>query len=260
MTYRDILFNNYTTTAYKAHTAISIDAYKIRERAFHQKFKKILPEGKNTPILDIGCGMGFFLWFLQNNGFTNSVGIDVSPEQIEVARSFGVKNINLCGWKEYLATKHSSFGFVILDNVIEHLTKNEITELLQAIFAALKPGGRLYISTPNSGSPFGVPLAFIDFTHEVFFTAASLSQVLVACGFLPVAISGEPLPAFDLRSFFRKSLFNSIKPFVKAVYIVGTGGGGRTSIPHIMEPTLAAIAEKPVEINARTNNSSHPHV
>lgn len=248
MTYRDILFNNYTTTAHKAHTAISIDAYKLREQAFHQKFNKIIPDDKSTPILDIGCGMGFFLWYLQNNGFTNSVGIDLSPEQVEVARSFGVKGIQLCSWKEYLATKPSSFGFVMLDNVIEHLTKDEITELLLAIFATLKPGGRLYISTPNSGSPFGVPLAFIDFTHEVFFTAASLSQVLVACGFVPVHVSGEPLAAFDFRSFLRKSLFSLIKPFVKAIYIIGTGGGGRTSIPHVIEPTLAAIAEKPVEV------------
>ncbi len=245
MKYRDILFKEYTTTALKAHTPVSKDAYDLREQAFCQKFKNIIPDDKSTPILDIGCGMGFFLWYLQNNGFTNAVGIDISPEQIEIARSFGVDGIQLCGWKEYLAAKPATFGFVMLDNVIEHLTKDEITELLIAILTALKPGGRIYISTPNSGSLFGVPLAFIDFTHEVFFTAASLSQVLVACGFSTVSVSGEPLLAFDFRSLIRKSLFSFIKPFVKAIYIIGTGGGGRTSIPHIIEPTLGAIAEKP---------------
>lgn len=247
MNYRDILFQNYTSTAQKSMIDISQDSYFLRARAFHKKFKNILPRDKNLPILDIGCGMGFFLWFLQNNGFINTTGIDLSPEQVRVAESFGVKGVHLCHWKEYLAEHPSKYSFIMLDNVIEHLTKDEIVELLQAIFSSLKPGGQLYISTPNSGSLFGLPLAFIDFTHEVFFTAASLDQVLSACGFKPVQVFGEPIVVFDLRSFVRKSAFSLIKPLTKALYVVGTGGGGRTSIPHIIEPSLAAVAAKPNE-------------
>jgi 2-polyprenyl-3-methyl-5-hydroxy-6-metoxy-1,4-benzoquinol methylase len=245
MKYRDILFQDYTSTAQEARTKISQDSYLLRERAFRKKFNDFLPKDKNIPILDIGCGMGYFLWFLQNNGFTNTAGVDLSPEQVRVAESFGVKGVHLGHWKEYLADKPSRFGFIMLDNVIEHLTKDEIVELLVAIVSSLQPGGRLYISTPNSGSIFGLPLAFVDFTHEVFFSAASLEQVLTACGFSPVQVFGEPIIAFDLRSFVRKSAFSLIKPLVKATYIVGTGGGGRTSIPHVIEPSLAAIAEKP---------------
>lgn len=244
MKYRDILFKNYTSTAQESLINISQDSYLVRERAFRKKFRDILPKDKNIPILDIGCGMGFFLWFLQKNGFTNTLGIDFSPEQVQVAQSFGVKGVQLCHWKEYLADKPSKFGFIMLDNVIEHLTKDEIVELLLAIFSSLQPGGRLYISTPNSGSIFGLPLTFVDFTHEVFFTAASLEQVLTACGFSSVQVGGEPIIAFDLRSFVRKSAFSLIKPLVKATYIVGTGGAGRTTIPHVVEPNLAAIAEK----------------
>ena len=247
MNYRDILFREYTSTAQEHRIEVSQESYLLRERAFRKKFINILPDDKTVPILDIGCGMGFFLWFLQNNGFTNPSGIDFSPEQVKVAESFGVREVHLCHWKEYLADKPSKFGFIMLDNVIEHLTKDEIVELLSAILFSLKPGGRLYISTPNSGSIFGLPLAFVDFTHEVFFTAASLEQVLSACGFAPVHVLGEPLIAFDLRSFVRKSAFSLIKPLVKAAYIAGTGGGGRTSIPHVIEPSLAAIAEKPTE-------------
>ncbi len=245
MNYRDILFQDYTSTAQESLINISQSSYFLRERAFRKKFKDLLPKDKNIPILDIGCGMGYFLWFLQNNGFTNTAGVDLSPEQVRVAESFGVKGVHLCHWKEYLAEHPSKFGFIMLDNVIEHLTKDEIIELLLAIFSSLQPGGKVYISTPNSGSPFGLPLSFVDFTHEVFFTAASLSQVLTACRFSSVRVVGEPLVAFDLRSFVRKSAFSLIKPVVKATYIVGTGGGGRTSIPHIIEPSLAAIAEKP---------------
>lgn len=243
--YRDILFNEYTSTAQSPIVNISQDAYLVRERAFRKKLSKILPQDKSLPILDIGCGMGFFLWFLQENGFTNTVGIDLSPQQVQVAESFNVKGIQLCHWKDYLADKPSKFEFIMLDNVIEHLTKDEIVGFLEASLVSLRPGGILYINTPNSGSIFGLPLSFIDFTHEVFFTAASLNQVLTACGFNPVQVFGEPLIAFDWRSFVRMITFSLIKPLVKAIYIIGTGGGGRTSIPHIIEPSLVAIAKKP---------------
>jgi 2-polyprenyl-3-methyl-5-hydroxy-6-metoxy-1,4-benzoquinol methylase len=245
MSYRKILFQEYTSTAYKQLNLLpSEEEYLLRERAFLKKYVNILPDSKTTSILDIGCGMGFFLRFLQRNGFTNTVGVDISPEQVTVAEEFGVTGIQLCDWKEYLAKNKSEFGFIMLDNVIEHLTKDEIVELLQAILLSLAPGGKVYISTPNSGSIFGLPLAFIDFTHEVFFTAASLTQVLSACGFAHINVFGEPLSAFDTRSWIRKSLFSLIKPLLKAIYIVGTGGGGRTSIPHIIEPSIAATAEK----------------
>ncbi len=245
MNYRTVLFQEYSSTAQAPMIGVVENNYAIRELAFRKKFRDILPKSKEATILDIGCGMGFFLKFLQSSGFSNSVGIDLSPEQVDTAQTFGVKGARLCRWQDFLPEHIEKFDFIMLDNVIEHLTKDEIVELLKCMLASLKPGGKVYISTPNGGSPFGVPLAFIDFTHEVYFTAASLSQVLHACGFSSVYVAGEPLIGFDLRSYIRQMIFSFIKPFVKAGYVIGTGGGGRTAIPHIIEPSLVAIAYKP---------------
>lgn len=246
MNYREVLFREYTNNIYRPMISISEKSYEQRERVFRKRFNKFLPICKKAAILDIGCGLGFFLWFLQKNGFTNTVGIDVSPQQIKVAESFGVNGLHLCGWKEYLVDKPSQFDFILLDNVIEHLHKDEIVEILSNILLSLKPCGRVYVSTPNAGSPFGIPHAFIDFTHEVFFTPASLSQVLLSCGFPSVRVFGEPLLAVDMLSFLRKMAFCIINPFVKVAYIIGAGGGGRTHISHFIEPIIAAIADKPV--------------
>lgn len=244
MSYRSVLYEEYSSTAQSPVMGISEATYKTREAAFQKRFEFILSMPRDASILDIGCGMGFFLKFLQNNGFDHSEGIDFSPEQVEVGKKFGVEGAQLLSWQEFLPQNQEKFDFILVDNVIEHLTRDEIVEFLKCVLASLKPKGRVYISTPNSGSVFGLPLAFIDFTHEVYFTAASLSQVINACGFAKVETSGEPLVAFDLRSRFRQICFGIIKPFIKAFYIVGTGGGGRTSIPHIVEPSLAAIAWK----------------
>jgi 2-polyprenyl-3-methyl-5-hydroxy-6-metoxy-1,4-benzoquinol methylase len=244
MKYRQVLLEEYNSTAISPLVAINHDAYSARARGFEKRFETVLPKNKDAIILDIGCGPGFFLWFAQRKGYINSWGIDLSPEQVLVAQKNGIQNISLCGWKDYLPERLSRFDLIILDNVIEHLNKDEIVELLKLIYVSLKPGGALYISTPNAGSILGLPLAFIDFTHEVYFSASSLRQVLQACGFDSVCVDGESILAFDLRSAIRSILFKALKPLFKAIYIIGTGGGGRTSIPHVIEPSLFAIAKK----------------
>ena len=96
MNYRKIIYREYTTLVYHPMIDLSKEAYRLRAKAFRQRFSNILPTDKDAAILDIGCGVGFFLWFLQKNGFTNTSGIDVSPEQVKVAAKFGVKGLHLC--------------------------------------------------------------------------------------------------------------------------------------------------------------------
>ena len=42
-----------------------------------------LPAGKDSAVLDIGCGMGFALWYLQRKGYTNCSGIDIDRGQVD---------------------------------------------------------------------------------------------------------------------------------------------------------------------------------
>src|ERR1700730_7766035 len=44
-----------------------------------------------APILEIGCGDGGLLAYLGRRGFSHATGIDISAEQVEVARRRGVK-------------------------------------------------------------------------------------------------------------------------------------------------------------------------
>lgn len=47
---------------------------------------KHLPNEKDTRILDLGCGMGHFLYFLKANGYNNYLGIDFCDENIKFCR------------------------------------------------------------------------------------------------------------------------------------------------------------------------------
>src|SRR5262249_16540690 len=93
MDYRQRLFQHYVTTHFAALREISIDACERHRTTFRAYFQHLLPEDKGAKILDIGCGYGPFLYFLQKEGYRNICGVDISPEQVEAARQLGIDNV-----------------------------------------------------------------------------------------------------------------------------------------------------------------------
>jgi len=57
------------------------DFHKIEE-----EFIKFFKKNKNSKILELGCGTGRILKFLNDNGFTKLYGIDISSKMIEICR------------------------------------------------------------------------------------------------------------------------------------------------------------------------------
>jgi hypothetical protein len=51
------------------------------------------------------------------------------------------------------------------------------------MFNTLKPGGKVFIKTPNMENPFNLRSRYMDFSHEVGFTEHSLYEVLSTAGF-----------------------------------------------------------------------------
>jgi 2-polyprenyl-3-methyl-5-hydroxy-6-metoxy-1,4-benzoquinol methylase len=57
------------------------------------KFFLIFQRIKTIKILDIGCGNGSLLAAAKEKGYTNVTGIDISPEQVEIANKLGVAEV-----------------------------------------------------------------------------------------------------------------------------------------------------------------------
>ena len=103
-----------------------------------------LPRGR---VLDVGCGDGQILQFMQNLGWT-AEGVDFDPIAVENARQKGLRVH--AGTLQSLAAPSDSFDALILSHVIEHV--HEPGELLRECHRLLKPNGRLIILTPNAAS------------------------------------------------------------------------------------------------------------
>ncbi len=153
-----------------------------------------LPESRSTPILDIGCASGQFLYFLRERGFTDASGIDLDHAQVEVGRSLGLECRCAPVMDELGKPDGKSYGLVAMLDILEHFTREELFPLLEAVSTRLAPGGRLVVSVPNADSPHASRAIYADITHEIAFTPTSLAE-LFFCHGLKVAALRDPWPA-----------------------------------------------------------------
>lgn len=186
-----------------------------------------LPERKDAAILDAACGAGKFLRFFASRGYTNVRGVDISPEQVALARHLHPQ-VEQSGVVEYLNRHAGQFDLITCIDMIEHLTKNEILSFLDACHTALRPGGRLILQTVNGESPFRGDIWFGDFTHETCLTAKSMKQLMLVCGFSDYEVRDQPPIPHGLRSTVRALLWKLLRlALIAGSYIeVGNRGTG----------------------------------
>lgn len=137
--------------------------------------------------------------------------------------------------------KENSYDVIMFNDVIEHLTKQEVLDILCLMKKALKKGGKLIIKVVNSANPItGSTSRYFDFTHELGFTETSLQQVLNAAGFEKVCIKGADIYVEYLPFSFMLKILSRM---VNLVWFSLNGLYGRTSIK-IFDKNLIAIAKK----------------
>lgn len=95
-------------------------------------------------LLDIGCGNGDFLANARDAGW-DIAGIDPDPKAVATAmqRGFDVR----VGSVESLAELSDCFDAITISHVLEHVHHPQ--QVIQTIARLLKPGGVLYVDTPN---------------------------------------------------------------------------------------------------------------
>lgn len=149
----------------------------------------LLPEGKHV-ILDIGCGRGWTLKFLNQKGW-KCTGTQISKPAAEYAR----KTLGLeIHEKELPDIKFDSekFDIVTVFHVLEHL-QNPI-DYINDINRILKPNGFLIIEVPNLSSLcysiFKLHWFAFALPHHIsFFKLEVLNKILKKHGFIIKKIS-----------------------------------------------------------------------
>lgn len=218
--YREVLYANYRSTQYAITNPEEFNS-KIAEN-YSNDFGKLLPKNKQARILDVGCGSGFLLQFLQQQGYENVSGVDASIEQVEFAKQQGLLVIHGNGL-EFLE-HHKGYDLIFLTDIVEHLQKDELLEMLRHVYEALNSGGSAIVRTLNASSLYGGTGRYIDITHELSFTENSLRQIFLATGFTDILITDNRIPfGWKPKRLARWLMMKLLRFFQKLIYTIEAG-------------------------------------
>jgi SAM-dependent methyltransferase len=213
---RDRLYGSYVSQ----HSGPgSADATRV---IYRRDIRPLLPPPSAGPIVDIGCGAGQLVRCLLADGYDAS-GIDISPEQVALARRADLPQVRQGDYRELLRERPDELAAVTATDLLEHLTKREVLATFDEVAAGLRPGGRFIARVPNAVSPFGGHIRYGDFTHETWFTARSVRQLAAAAGFGTVEVTGCTPPAHGAASAVRATLWKPVSGLLKLVLAIETG-------------------------------------
>lgn len=162
----------------------------------------IIKENNFKRILDVGCGTGKLVNYLNKKGY-EAHGCDISEEAVKLALRTNKKGRIKKTSATRLPYENNSIDLISAISTIEHLTRNDVGKFLEEAYRVLKPNGIIFLITPNFNSPLRYLkgsdwFGYSDPTHTTYFTPKSLTRLL------------------------RKHHFSNIKSRLKSVYNIPT--------------------------------------
>jgi 2-polyprenyl-3-methyl-5-hydroxy-6-metoxy-1,4-benzoquinol methylase len=223
--YRQRIYERYASV-FKAGSA-TIDEAAIDRwgGAYDAYLAGWLPASPDAVVLDVACGPGWLLRFFAKRGYRDVHGVDVSSEQVELARRHCAQ-VEAGHLIPYLHARPGRFDLLTGFDIVEHLDKDEVLDFLDACHGALRPGGRLVLQTPNADSPFAGTVRYGDFTHETCFTPALLGQLLALTGFGDPEYRETRPVARGAPSLVRAALWRCLRQLLRLWNLVETGNAG----------------------------------
>lgn len=128
-------------------TVIKDPKWEKRHQIMTQQVREILAIKQEGNFLDVGCGLGRHMHLVQPY-FSQVDGIELDQVSLNYCREAG---LNVYGEPlETLGLPANTYDVVLLNQVIEHLVDPKA--VCAEVFRILRPGGILYIDTPNFSS------------------------------------------------------------------------------------------------------------
>jgi cyclopropane fatty-acyl-phospholipid synthase-like methyltransferase len=223
--YRERIYSKYTSQKSVNYVNLTSKEYEQWGRTTLKYIEAWLPKDKNSRCLDVACGAGHLLHLYKSYGYTNITGIDISPEQVTASRKIwhDVHEVNAMDW---LQQHTDTYDLISGLDIVEHFTKDELFEFVDALYGALKPDGILILQTVNADSPFALVNRYGDLTHELAFNSQSMTHILNAAGFAEL-VARECGPVISgVKSFIRFVLWKVIRFGIKIWNLVETGNPG----------------------------------
>lgn len=239
--YRERIYGQYVQAASASLAPDTVAGLAPRRAYLTRLIAEHFPADRGAAILEVGCGHGALLHFAREAGYTRMEGVDGSPSQVAAARRLGIAGVREGDLRDALtATAPASLDAVVAFDVIEHLERDELIDVTDAVQRALKPGGRWIVHVPNGASPFAGIVRYGDLTHELAFTPESLSQLLFSSGFRAATFHEDTPAGAGAKGIVRRLLWRLVRTGLRAYIAVETGA----TAPIPLTQNLLAVATK----------------
>lgn len=181
---------------------------------------------QNAHVLDLGCG---YCCFINNIDAQKKIAMDIDSE----FKRFAAKDVQFIvgPCTNLSAVESNTIDVVFASNLLEHLSREDITTVLVEILRVLKKNGRFIVLQPNFYYCYRE--YFHDCTHQTIFTHIGLCDLLRAhfevCKVIPRLLpfsmqtkySGRLFPKLLMNKYLIYFyLIQPLKFFAKQMYIV----------------------------------------
>lgn len=222
--YRERIYGRYVEAACAEVAPATIEGLAPRLPYLRRLVREHFPQRTDAAILDLGCGHGALIHVARALGYTNIGGVDGSPSQVEASRRLGIEGVRYGDMFEVLrALPPASLDAAVSFDVLEHLDRDEIIAFTDEVARVLKQGGRWIVHVPNGASPFAGAALYSDLTHELAFTAESMTQLALSSGFRSVAFAEDEPVAHGAKSWLRLLAWRAIRACLRFYLRAETG-------------------------------------
>lgn len=164
--------------------------FVARREIIFEILRRYVPRNHHKLVLEIGCGTGGNLRYLQ--GHYRVTGVDISPEAVSFARERLGCPVLEGDFREIYPETFADVDVVLLADVLEHIEDDR--GFLSDILSRIRPGGIILLTVPAHD--------FLWSKHDVVLGHVrrySRKQLMAVCEGLPVEI--------EYGTFFNSLLF-----------------------------------------------------
>jgi 2-polyprenyl-3-methyl-5-hydroxy-6-metoxy-1,4-benzoquinol methylase len=171
-------------------------------KRYRELLASFAPFRTSGRLLDVGCGSAFFVEEAAAAGWT-AEGTEVSMAAVEFAAKRGLRVHP--GILRDAPVEPGSLDVLTLFEVLEHVPSPD--GILGDAARLLRPGGALYLTTPNFGSLsrriLGADWSVISRDHVSLYTAKGLLAAVRRARFRPLRTSSRNILPHEIRRAFR---------------------------------------------------------
>jgi 2-polyprenyl-3-methyl-5-hydroxy-6-metoxy-1,4-benzoquinol methylase len=203
--------DEYISHSDKANSPINFIYKLARKYALASKRKLIntIAKQKKGRILDYGCGTGYFLETMKENGW-KTYGIEPNDQARELAKSKAKVKEKI----DDLNLKNKKFDIITLWHVLEHI--HDINTTIKILKTILKEKGKIIVAVPNIESyeqtVFQEEWAAYDVPRHLYhFNQETMKTLMLKHGLKVKKVYPMKLDAYYISLLSNKYKFNKNK-------------------------------------------------